>query len=562
MRGVACPQGLASGVPSAGDGVVRAYFFCIPALILAGCSDGRDAGTSARASAERDVGGAVLIRGNGTEPESLDPHLVRGAPEWAILTALFEGLTRQDPGTGLTVPAAARSWEVSEDGRVYRFLLDPSRRWSNGDPVTAEDWLYSARRILSPALGSTHTEDTLFFVRGARMHQTGGTSFETVGIRSPEPGVLEFELEERTPFFPSALVTFFPVHRATVEAAGAMDQRGTQWARTGTLVSNGPFRLVTWRPGVSVDVERNPHHPEASDIRLAGVRYLPVENPRTEETLFRSGEMHITASVPLSSLRALESRSAPELRTVGDLGVYFYSINVSRPGLGDPRVRRALSLAVDRLQLAEEVLGGGRRPAVGFCPPGLGDHPASSIVMEDLERARRLLAEAGHPGGEGLPVFRLLVDGRDAHRVVAEAVQQLWRERLGIQVQIETQETRSLIAAKRAMDFDLIRGSWNASTYTDPWFFLGPWITGGLYNESKWSDERYDRLMAEARAAADPAVRREILLRAEALLVEEAPVVPLYFSASTFLMAPEVRGWQPRAFADRLVRHLWLGGRE
>jgi oligopeptide transport system substrate-binding protein len=293
---------------------------------------------------------------------------------------------------------------------------------------------------------------------------------------------------------------------------------------------------------------------------LNGVTFLPFENPATEEAAFRNGQLHITSSLPLQKI-AVYAREEPEvLKIVPDLGNYFYSLNVTKAPFDDGRVRRALSLATDRAVIATQVVRGGKVPATAFTPPGLAGYEANARLRFAPEEARALLAEAGYAGGAGFPAVELVIDSRDHHRVVAEALQQMWARELGVTVRLRNEETRSLIASKRAMNFDLVRGSWNASTYQDPWFFLGPWVTGGLYNEAGWSSARYDALIAEARATVEPEARLAVLRAAEDVLLDELPVLPLYWGTQVFLVGADVEGYVEAPFADRAVKALRVRG--
>lgn len=500
----------------------------------------------------------VMYRGNASEPESLDPYLVRGAVEWTIVGGLFEGLVVPDLATLEARPGVAVRWEVSADGRRYVFHLRPDARWSDGRPVTAHDFEYGARRMLAPRLGSAHPENNLFFVRGARDFQAGRTTdWAAVGLRATGERVLEIELARPTPFFLSALFLFFPVPREVVEKFAPMDERVNQWIRAGNLVGNGPFRLQSWRQNQGVVLERNPQYWDAARVRLREVHFLPIENAAVEESAFRTGQLHLTSGVPLSKLDVYAREQPDRLKVVDDRGVYFYSLNVSRPPLDDRRVRQALSLAVDRERLTRQVLKGGREPAWHFTPPAMGGYTARARLRFDPERARALLAEAGFAGGAGFPPVALLVDAREHHRVIAETVQQMWRQHLGISIALRQEETQVLNSSKRRMDFQMVRGSWNATTYQDPFYFLGAWQTDGLYNEAKWRHAGFDALV-EATWTNDRPVRDEAWQRAEAIFLEELPAIPLFFSTQTFLLSPSVKGWQPRPFADRRLQALWL----
>jgi oligopeptide transport system substrate-binding protein len=498
----------------------------------------------------------VLYRGNATEPESLDPYLVRGQVEWTIVGGLFEGLVVPDPATLEARPGAAESWEVSPDGLTYTFRLRAGATWSDGAPVTSADFVYGARRMLAPRLASAHPENNLFFVKGAREYQNGRLlDFDQVGVKAPDASTVVFTLERPTPFFLSALYLFFPTRQEVVEKHGAMDDRSNNWTRPGNLVGNGSFVLKEWTFGQRIVLVKNARHRDAANVGLEAIHFLPIENAQVEETAFRTGQLHLTSTVPFSKIDGYLAQADSPLRQVDDRGVYFYTVNVEKAPMNDKRVRQALALAVDREQLAKAVLRGGRQPATSFTPPGMGGYDAKARTRFDPERARALLAEAGYPGGEGLPVIEVLFDSREYHRVIAEAVQQMWRQHLNVQVTLRNEETQVLIASKNAKSFHLARGSWNATTYQDPFYFLGAWQTGALYNEAGWSNPEFDRCIAET-WTADAAAREAAFQRAEAIFLEEVPAIPLFFSTQMFLASPHVKGLLNKPFADRRLHTL------
>lgn len=292
-------------------------------------------------------------------------------------------------------------------------------------------------------------------------------------------------------------------------------------------------------------------------MRLREVHFLPIENASTEENAVRTGQLHLTSAVPLSKWDVYVKEQPEALQAVDDRGVHFYSLNVAKPPLHDRRVRQALALAVDRERLTRQVLKGGRQPAWHFTPPDTGGYTARARVGFDPEAARVLLSQAGFPGGANFPGMELLVDAREHHRVIAETVQQMWRQHLGISVSLRQEETQVLNASKRQMDFQMVRGSWNATTDQDPFYFLGAWQTQGLYNESKWSNADFDRQI-EATWTNDPQAREAAFQRAKELFLADMPAIPLFFSTQVFLLSPSVKGWQPRPFADRRLKELWL----
>ena len=523
------------------------------ALLLSGCKPHET--QVARGNRE-----GILYRGSGTEPESLDPHIIRGVTEWVIAAALYEGLVVPSPKDGRPDPGVASSWEATKDGLVYTFHLRADAKWSDGSPLTAEDFAYSMRRMLLPAMGSAHAEDTLLFIRNARAFQTGQiTDFAEVGVKVRDALTLELTLDNPTPFFPEALYQFYPVKRELVEKFGSLTDRASAWTRPEHIVTNGPFALISWRVGQDLTVAKNPHYWDAVHVRLKEVHFLPYENPSTEEAAFRNGQIHLTFGIPLQKIGAYQKEKPELLKTAPDFGIYFYSLNVKRPPLNDVRVRQALALAIDREALAHRILGGGREPATAFTPKGLGGYKnPEGLVRFDPVKARQLLAEAGFPEGRGFPSLEILIDSRDPHRLVGETIQQMWRQHLGIEMKMRNEETRTLIANKRLFDFDFVRGSWNATSYRDPHFFLSSWLTGNLYNEAGWSSARYDSLIQQAIHTAEPESRYALFSEAESEFLREIPAIPLFYSSEIFLMAPSVHGWSGLPFADRLFKSLWV----
>ena len=528
-----------------------AVIFALACALITGCA-------KRETPVEAGVRNQVLHRGNSTEPESLDPHLVRGAVEWTLVGSLFEGLVVPDHRTLEPRPGVAERWDVSPDGLTYTFHLRVPVTWSDGAPLTAHDFVYSARRLLAPKLGAAHAENNLFFVRNARAFQAGTvTDFGAVGVRAPDERTVVFTLERPTPFFPSALTLFFPVRQPVIEKFAPMDERRSDWIRPGNLVGNGPFRLKAWRPNQGIVLERNPLYWDAATVRLREVHFAPIESPSVEENAFRNGLLHLTAFVPLNKIETYEREQPGVLRTVDDRGVYFYTLNVARAPLDRVEVRQALSLAIDREALVRSVIKGGKRAATHFTPSGIGGYEPPALLRFDPAEARRRLAAAGFSDGRGFPALELMIDAREHHVIVAEAVQQMWRTHLGIDVRLRNQETQVLNAAKRTMDFQMVRGSWNATTYQDPFYFLGAWQTGGLYNEAKWSNADFDRAI-DATWTSDGAARLAAFRRAEEHLLAELPALPLFFSTQVVLVHPSVKGWVPSSFSDRRLKYFWL----
>jgi len=487
----------------------------------------------------------ILRRGNGTEVQSLDPHLVSGVPAMRVLRALYEGLVTLDPESLEPRPAVAESWEISPDGRRYTFRLDPEARWSNGDPVTAEDFRESFLRILHPSLAAPYASQ-LFVLEGAEAYYREETTDPAeVGVRAPGRHTLVLTLESPTPYFLSLLVNaaWYPVHRPSVEATGAWLSRQGDWTRPGRLVSNGAFHLAEWKLNEYLRVVRNPHYRAPQRYHLAEIFFFPIENVFTEERAFADGLLDVTSLVSTPRIRDyLEGEGRQALRVEPDLGVYYLLLNTRVPPLDDPRVRRALSLALDRRAVTRDIRRRGEPPARHFTPEGIGGYRPPDRVQEDAEEARALLREAGYGPDRPFPRLTYLFNTSETHRPIAETIQALWKERLGIEIELVNKEWKSYLADRRRRDFAIARAGW-LGDYLDPDTFLGLWTSGSTHNFSGWSSAAYDEAMARAARLPAGAERNSWLARAEEELLSALPVIPVFFYNRAYLVRPTVRHW-------------------
>jgi oligopeptide transport system substrate-binding protein len=508
---------------------------------------------------ERALPGMVLRVGIGAEPQDLDPHQVTGQPEHRILGSLFEGLADIDLTTMKPVPATAESWDISPDGRVYTFHIRPTARWSNGDPVTAHDFAYAWRRILSPKLASDYAY-LLCCIRGARAFNEGKTDdFGTVGVRVTDDRTLEVTLESPTPYLLAMQVhqAWFPVHRTTIEKFGAMDERGTLWTRAGNHVGNGAFMLAEWQPNDVLRVRRNPNYWNTAKVRLDGIEFYPIDNQQTEERSFRAGILDLTSTVPPHKV-AIYRREHPEfIKICPDLGTYFYRINVTRPPFTDARVRRALVMALNRDEIAHNVLKADELPAASLVPPNMPGYTPRAVVKYDPEAARALLAEAGFPGGQGMGPVEIVYNSSDAHRTIAEAVQRMWRDNLGVDVRLINQDWKVFLSAVNTLDYAVSRGGWIADV-ADPVNFLECFQTDVGNNRTGWSSPEYDALIRASYLEADPAKRIELLQQAEAFLLDASPIIPIYFYTWKFLQSPALKGLILNPLDHLSWNDMWL----
>ncbi len=522
-------------------------------LALPACRPRQTAVEAARAD-------QTLLLGNGAEPGDLDPHLATALTEFNIILALGEGLVSIDEASGQPVPAAAESWEVSEDQLRYTFRLRPDAKWSNGDPLRAADFVFSFERILRPALAAEYAY-MLFPLRGAEAFNSGETSdFSTVGVSAPDERTLVLELAAPTPYFLGLLanMSWFPVHPPTILKHGKIDERGTAWTRPGNYVGNGAYELKTWVPNDRVEVVRQPHH--YSDAARGGRRvvFFPTDNVPADEAAFRAGQRHATYEL-LPDRIATYRREAPELLRIDpQLETVYLRFNTTRAPLSDPRVRRALALALDREAITASVLQGSRVPAHHYTPPGAGGYEARARQPHDLAAARALLADAGFPEGKNFPRLELLINTDDVTRRIMEAVQAMWRRELGVDVNLVSQDFRVYLDAMKGLDYDVARARW-VGDYDDPNTFLDMFVSGGGNNQTGWSSPEYDALIAAAAKTADGAARLELFQKAEAHLLEQAPIAPLFFGTRVHLLHPDVRGWHPSLLGYRRYQTLSIG---
>jgi oligopeptide transport system substrate-binding protein len=507
--------------------------------LLSGC-------TKRETPAEEGIRTHTLLIGNQNEPTTLDPNLIDAATDQNIATALFEGLTVLDEATSQPLPGVAERWDVSPDGLVYTFHLRAAARWSNGDPVTAQDFAYSFQRILTPAFAAVYAY-MLWPIKGAEEFNAGKlANFSDVGVRVVDAGTLQLTLARPTPYLLALAAhnTWMPVPRATVEKFGRMADRDTAWTRPGNLVGNGPFLLTEWRPGARLIAGKNPHYWDAAHNRLERVIFFPIEKAETEELNFRAGQLHITFSLPPTKIPVYRKEASGSLRLDPLLNFLYINFNTTKPPFQDPRVRRALALAVDRAAICQTVFSGARQPAESVTPPGCGGYDPPAGQRRDPAAARALLAAAGFPGGRGLPPLPMQVLNDDKTPKVAEALQQMWLRELGVHITIEPYEQKTWLQNQQSLAHTLGLLTWTAD-FADPVTFLGTYRTGGGNNWTGWGNPAYDDLLNQAAHSASPAARFALFRQAETLLLAEAPISPVVFGARTYLIHPAVRNWVP-----------------
>ncbi len=488
----------------------------------------------------------TLHMGNLGEPNDLDPATCDTGETFNIIMALMEGLTQYDARTSQPVPAVATRWEVAPDNLNWTFHLRPEARWSNGDPVVAADFVYAYQRMLSPGLAAEYAS-MLFALKNGRAFYTGKVKdFSQVGAEAVDDHTLVLHLEFPVPYLPTMVCGFawYPVNRKTIERFGRMDQRGSPWTRPGNYVGNGPFTLTQWTPNQVIRVTKSPTYWNQGHIRLHEVDFYPIEDLFGEEALFRSGGLHMTCSMPPDKIAAYKAN--PQLRDLLKLEpifwTYYYAFNVAKPPFTDARVRRALNYCIDRKEIVERVALAGQQPADHLTPPTGGGFNATAGLPFNPELARKLLAEAGYPGGKNFPPVEILFNSNEQHKKIAETLQQMWRRELGIEVTLYNQEGKVWINTIRAKDFQIGRQSWGGD-YMDPSTFLDLMLTDNGNNVTNWSNAEYDRLVRKADQGSNQSERFALYQKAEQILADECPLLPIYFYTRANLRRPDVKGW-------------------
>ena len=510
----------------------------------------------------------ILLRGNSTEPETLDPHVATGVPENQIISCLIEGLIAYHPNDDTAIEyGMAERFETNAAGDVYTFHLRDAK-WTNGDAVTAWDFDYSYRRILTPELGAEYVS-MLFVIKNAQRYFESRVTpkpgeqplpWEEVGLKVLEDKTLEITLTGPMPHFPLMLkhYSWFPVNPRTIEAHGGMTNRDGQWFAVGNFVGNGAFRLKSWRTNQILEVEKNPDYWDADRVRLNGIRFFPVESADTEGRMFKAGQLHLTDNVPLHEIPIYRQKLPHLIRTDPYLGTYFYRINLTREGpLQDVWVRRALALSIDRASLVDNVLKGGQTPALFYVPRGIPGYAPKDFLRFDPTEAQRLMAEAGYPGGKDFPVLEILYNTREEHKTIAETIQQMWKQTLGINLRLHNQEWKVYLDAQSNFEYDIARAGW-IGDFVDPYTFLEMFTTGNGNNDTGWSNERYDGLIASSIRTGQTSKRFALLEEAESILMDELPIIPIYIYTKTILLHPAVKNWNPKLLDNRNMKYIWL----
>ena len=658
--------------------VLRKIFFTgLAALALTSCER--------RSDVEIANEKKILIIGNSSEPKGLDPHLVSGVLESNIIRALFEGLCVEHPSKDSTsLPGVAQTWTPNEDFTEWIFNLNPEARWSDGVQVTAHDFVFSYKRLLSPdpnwpaeyaemlyflkngeaydrsyfgqilcgndpdfplswkvlekanfkgerdlklenfagkefselgeiarkklepylengqsvdlkkittekvdVAGLSRAEQRIYlnakgidklskeelvFLKGKSdlvnwtdevpeevrqlvldriiaHHEAGQPNLwekAQVGVEAIDDVTLKITLRGPVPFLPEITkhYTWYPVPKHVILQYGDINTAfSSRWTRPGNLVSNGPFKLKEWRTNHYLEVEKNPQYWDAESVSLEGIRYLPITNYFTETRMFGDEQIHLTYTVPSELIPMAKEKYPDKMRQEAYVGTRFIRVNTRNEPLNNPKVRRALALAIDQKSMCEKILQGGQTPASGIVPP-FGDYQAAGVIAFDPDMARQLLKESGYSTDSKFSEIKLLTTSSESAAREAEALQAMWTEHLGINVRIEQREWGTYLQKQYQADYDLCVAGW-IGDYLDPTTFLEMWITDGGNNNTGFSSKKFEDLLNKAENTADPIARFELLSQAENTFLDETAALPVYFYTTNYLIRPEVKNWNP-----------------
>lgn len=486
----------------------------------------------------------ILRTNNSSEPGSLDPALAQGTHESWVLDHVFEGMMKRSPD-GEIVGGMAEKFELAEDEVTYTFTLRDNVTWSNGKPVTAHDFEYSWKRALNPETAAYYAYQ-FYYIKGGEAYNTGKGSVDDVAVKALDDKTLEVVLATPTAFFPelTSFYCYFPVSKD-------VDQENPDWAKDpSTYVSNGPFLLTEWEHNAKILLAKNDNYYEADKVNLDGIEFAILDDENTAWQRYEGGEFDFLTPLPQTVVAQLSKDKNEELVIGADLATYYYNLNNEVKPFTNAKVRKALSMAIDRQKLIDNVAQGGQLPAEGVVPYGILDEngdefrKVGNFIKFDPTEAKKLLEEG--LAEEGMTVAdmaknTLVYNTSEAHKKIAQAIQEMWRTNLGIDIQLENVEFQVKLDREKAGDYEVSRAGW-IGDYIDPMTFIDLFITDGEYNDSGFSNKEYDEYVKTAKTTADQAVRMEAMRKAEALLMEEMPIVPIYFYTQPYAQKSYVSG--------------------
>lgn len=501
------------------------------ALILSGCGASGDSENQSRQILK-------LNLPNG-EPTSLDPAKAFDEESMEVAHALFEGLMRLDEKHQPQL-AVAEKVDVSSDGLTYTFTLRRDVKWSNGEPLTAHDFEYAWKRVLDPETSSS-AAFLLYFIENAEEYNTGKASADQVGVEATDDYTLEVRLNKPTPFFLqlTAYTVYYPVYKEGLEEDPTLYENGASY------VSNGPFKMEEWKHDSAIKAVKNEHYREKDRVKLDGIEWVMVTDPASAYQMYKTGELHSVGPPPDVLPSLIKSGEA---KVLDGSGLEFFRFNVEEKPFTNKKIRKAFALAVNRKAIVDQVVQGNQQPALAYVAPGtmtqLGDFRDGHeelIADNQVEEAKRLLEEGmKEEGWDRLPTVRLLYNANEKNKLVAEALQEMYRKNLGVEIKLQSQETKVFFDSQINRNYQMSRSSF-LPDYNDPYNYLESFQTDHSMNRTGWSNQKYDELLEKAAGAASEEERVKLLREAEEILLEEMPVFPLYYYNNVIVESPKLK---------------------
>lgn len=510
-------------------------------LIVAGCSTTSTTEEDSSEETESNEPKVVNLN-NQSEPGSLHPANGQGTHDSWLMDHAFEGLVKKDE-EGKIIPGMAEKWETSEDGITWTFYLKDGMKWSDGEPVTAHDFEYAWKYVLKPETAADYAYQ-MYYLSNGQQYNEGTATEDQVGVKALDDLTLEVTLAAATPFFLDLTThyTYYPISKKVQEA-------NPKWAEEAeSYVSNGPFKLTEWNHKESMKLEKNDNYYDSENIHLDEINFVMIEDENTAWQMYQTGELDLAYPLPADVTGQLIKSDDSEFYNGNELAVYYYNFNTDKKPFNNVKVRKALAMTIDRKVITENVAQGGQVPAYSVVPTGIpegsGDFAENTgeLFKEDIEEAKKLLAEGlAEEGMTEVPQFTILYNTLDAHKKIAEAIQEMWRKNLDVNVTLENVEFQVKLDREKAGDFEISRAGW-VGDYVDPMTFLELWVADGAYNDANWSNADYDKYIQDGRTNMDEAKRMESMHKAEEVLIEEMPIMPIYFYSKPYALKEYVTG--------------------
>ncbi len=493
------------------------------------------------------------------EPDGIDPGITSNSFASVFLVNCFEGLVNYSRNNEI-IPGVAESWDISEDGKTYTFHLRKGLKWSDGSDLTSEDFKYSMMRVLDPATTAQYVSFLTDYIEGAAELFQNGTG--ELGVECPDPDTLVIKLTKPAPYFLDMLGmwVYDPVQKATIEA------NGDKWTtKPETYICNGPFKITDMKLGESVTLEKNENYWDADNVKMEKITFRYIKDQSTALTAFESGKVDGIRSVPLADVPRLKQES-DDYYIIPGFSETYYLINIHKKPFDDVRVRKALNLAVDRQALINNVLQSADIPASALVPQGYvaggkdftdgrGDFDIKDTAS--IEEAKQLLADAGYPNGEGFPTLELSYYSDPQVKLIVESLAQMFKDNLGINVNITTEEWAVYYENVKADKYDVAAMGWNAD-YLHPMSFMALFYSTDLNNLTKYSNPEYDKLIDQAQVEQDPVKAMELMREAETLMMNDYPFLPLFYRASSLMMSEKVKGWYLTTSASLMFKDAYI----